>query len=108
MHPLTHMLLGWPLAHVVPLTRRDRALVTLAGIVPDLDGLALIPELLTRHGPHPLLWWSAYHAYGRSGRGWHQTEQEQYECRLAEHETRSTAISHGYASFTVCADYDLR
>ena len=61
MNPLTHMLLGWTLAQAVPLTRRDRALVTLAGVLPDVDGLGLVAELLTRDGPHPLLWWSAYH-----------------------------------------------
>jgi hypothetical protein len=41
MHPLTHALLGWPLVQAVPLTRSDRALVTLAGVIPDVDGLAL-------------------------------------------------------------------
>ena len=57
MHPLTHTLIGWSLAHAVPLTRRDRALVTLAGMIPDIDGLGLVFELLTRQSPHPLLWW---------------------------------------------------
>ena len=33
----------------------------LAGIVPDLDGLGAIPELLTRHSAHPLLWFSEFH-----------------------------------------------
>jgi inner membrane protein len=61
VHPLTHTLIGWTLAHGVPLTRRDHALVTLAGVIPDADGLGLVAELLTRHGAHPLLWWSAYH-----------------------------------------------
>jgi hypothetical protein len=61
MHPLTHMLLGWTLANTVPLTRRDRALVTLASVVPDIDGLGLVAELLTRHSAQPLLWWSTYH-----------------------------------------------
>jgi inner membrane protein len=61
VHPLTHTLIGWTLAHAVPLTRRDRALVTLAGVIPDVDGLGLVAEILTRNRPHPLLWWSAYH-----------------------------------------------
>jgi hypothetical protein len=61
VHPITHLLIGWTLAQVVPLTRRDRRLVTLAGVVPDIDGLGLIAELLTRDSPHPLLWWSASH-----------------------------------------------
>jgi hypothetical protein len=61
MNPLTHALLGWTLAQVVPLTRRDRALVTLAGVVPDIAGLGVVAELLTRDRAHPLLWWSEYH-----------------------------------------------
>jgi inner membrane protein len=61
VNPLTHTLIGWTLANGVALTRRDRALVTLAGVIPDVDGLGIVAELLTRNGPHPLLWWSAYH-----------------------------------------------
>ncbi len=41
--------------------RKDRAIVTLAGVAPDIDGLGIIPELLTRHSTHPLLWFSIYH-----------------------------------------------
>ena len=44
-----------------PLNRRDRALVTVAAVAPDLDGLGIIPELLTRHGQHPLFWFTEYH-----------------------------------------------
>jgi hypothetical protein len=30
-------------------------------VAPDLDGLGIIPELLTRNTSHPLLWFSQYH-----------------------------------------------
>jgi len=40
---------------------RERAVVTLAGVAPDVDGLGLIAEVLTRHAAHPLNWWSDYH-----------------------------------------------
>ena len=43
------------------LTARDRALITLAGVVPDIDGLGAIPEVLTRNSAHPLEWFSRYH-----------------------------------------------
>jgi inner membrane protein len=33
----------------------------LAGIVPDIDGLGIVPEFLTRHSAHPLLWFSRFH-----------------------------------------------
>lgn len=36
-------------------------MVTLAGVVPDIDGLGVIVELLTCDRAHPLLWWSEYH-----------------------------------------------
>jgi inner membrane protein len=61
MSPVTHFLSGWVLANLVDLGRRDRALVTLACVVPDVDGLGIVPELLTRHSAHPLLWFSQYH-----------------------------------------------
>src|SRR5579863_10475211 len=61
MSPVTHFLSGWVLANGAKLERRDRALVTLACVIPDVDGLGIIPELLTRHSAHPLLWFSLYH-----------------------------------------------
>jgi hypothetical protein len=36
------------------LNRRERAAVTLSGMIPDVDGLGAIPEVLTRHSAHPL------------------------------------------------------
>jgi len=61
MSPVTHFLTGWVFANCFALERRDRALVTLACVAPDIDGLGIIPELLTRNSIHPLLWFSLYH-----------------------------------------------
>jgi len=61
MSPVTHFFSGWVFANFFDLHRRDRAMVTLACIAPDVDGLGIIPELLTRSSPHPLLWFSLYH-----------------------------------------------
>ena len=61
MSPVTHLLTGWVLATAAGLDRRERAVVAMAAVVPDLDGLGAIPELLTRHSEHPLLWFSQYH-----------------------------------------------
>lgn len=61
MSPVTHFLSGWVLANCVQLDHRDRAIVTLACVVPDVDGLGIFPELLTRNFPHPLLWFTLYH-----------------------------------------------
>ncbi len=61
MSPVTHFLTGWVFANCFRIERKERALVTLACVAPDLDGLGIIPELLTRNSAHPLLWFSQYH-----------------------------------------------
>jgi len=61
MSPVTHFLSGWVLANCARLDRRDRAIVTLACVIPDIDGLGIIPEVLTRNSAHPLLWFTLYH-----------------------------------------------
>ncbi len=61
MNPVTHFFISWDAANIVSLERRDRALVTVAGIIPDFDGFGIIPELLTRNSVHPLFWWTDYH-----------------------------------------------
>jgi hypothetical protein len=61
MSPVTHFLTGWVFANCARLDRGDRALVTLASVAPDIDGLGIVPELLTRTSHHPLLWFSLYH-----------------------------------------------
>ena len=61
MNPITHFLTGWALANTVDLDRRDRAIVTVAGAIPDIDGIGIVPELLTSHLNHPWTWGSDYH-----------------------------------------------
>jgi len=61
LSPATHYLLGWLVANANGFTRRERAAITLAGVAPDLDGLGIVPELLTRHNARPLNWFSDYH-----------------------------------------------
>src|SRR5260370_2889826 len=61
MSPVTHFLTGWILANSASLSRRERALVTLAGVVPDIDGLGIGADYLTRDSRHPLEWFSTYH-----------------------------------------------
>jgi len=59
--PVTHFLTGWVLANGASLNRRERGAVTFSAVAPDLDGLGAIPEILTRHSAHPLVWFSTYH-----------------------------------------------
>jgi hypothetical protein len=61
MSPVTHFFSGWVFANCAKLDRKDRALVTIACVIPDIDGLGIIPELLTRNSAHPLLWFTLYH-----------------------------------------------
>lgn len=61
MSPITHFLLGWLVANVRPLEKRERALVVFAGVAPDIDGLGIVAELLTRNSKQPRLWWTEYH-----------------------------------------------
>ena len=62
MSPITHFFVGWAVANSVPtLEKRDRAWITLASVVPDIDGIGIVAEILTRNSTRPLNWWSDYH-----------------------------------------------
>jgi len=61
MNPITHLLLGWGLANSAPLDRRERACVTLASVVPDLDGLGIIVDVATWSSAAPTELWGTYH-----------------------------------------------
>lgn len=61
MNPASHLLISWTLANAVGIPRRDRFLVTLTGVIPDIDGVGIIAELLTENTSMPLIWYSKYH-----------------------------------------------
>jgi membrane-bound metal-dependent hydrolase YbcI (DUF457 family) len=61
MHPISHLLIGWTLAEGARLEKRDRMLVTLASVIPDLDGLGVIPDILTEKSRHPLDLYGEFH-----------------------------------------------
>lgn len=48
MSPITHFLAGWVILERTQATPRDKALVALAGIAPDLDGLGIVVDFATR------------------------------------------------------------
>jgi len=70
MSPVTHFFLGWAVANSAKLDRRERAIVTVAGVAPDVDGLGIVAELLTRNSETPLRWWSEYHHVLGHNLGW--------------------------------------
>ena len=61
MNPVTHLFIGWLVANTAPLGRKDRAIVTLASVIPDVDGLGIIADVITRSASEPLHWWSRFH-----------------------------------------------
>ena len=62
MNPITHFSVGWLVANTSDtLNQRERAAITLAGVAPDIDGLGIVAEVLTRNSENPLLWYSNYH-----------------------------------------------
>ncbi|MBL8382873.1 MAG: metal-dependent hydrolase [Burkholderiales bacterium] len=48
MSPITHFLVGWSALERALPARRDKALVALAGLAPDLDGLGIVVDFATR------------------------------------------------------------
>ena len=61
MSPITHLLISWSVANISKINRRERALVTLAGVVPDIDGAGLIIDVFSHGSDQPLQLWSMYH-----------------------------------------------
>lgn len=50
MNPITHGLAAWVLLANAPreTTRRERVIVTAGGLIPDVDGVGAVPDVLTR------------------------------------------------------------
>ncbi|MDD2321509.1 MAG: hypothetical protein PHO83_15805 [Geobacteraceae bacterium] len=61
MSPVTHVLLSWSFSSIFPFERRDRVLVTLAGSIPDVDGIGLLWDLLSFRSGQPLELWLRFH-----------------------------------------------
>jgi inner membrane protein len=61
MSPVPHTLVSWLVANSASLGRRDRLLISMAGVLPDLDGLGAVAEIATRARSSPVFWWSEYH-----------------------------------------------
>ncbi len=67
MSPVTHLLISWGAAHAVPMSTRDRILVTLAGVLPDVDAFGLVIDLAARlTGKSLHLWDRFHHVFGHN------------------------------------------
>lgn len=63
MHVATHLLIGWTLAEHTTKSPRDRALITWASVVPDLDGLGLLVDALVQQFGGTMQWYDRFHHY---------------------------------------------
>lgn len=61
MNPVTHFLAGWLVANAGRLERRDRALVAVSGVIPDIDGLGIISAVTNWDSGHGLALYGEYH-----------------------------------------------
>jgi len=66
MNPITHLLVGWGTAELAPLPRRDRALVALAGVLPDFDGAGILVDFATGTAPSAGLYAQYHHVLGHN------------------------------------------
>lgn len=63
MNPVTHGLLSWLVGNLPrETTRRERVLVTVGGLIPDIDGVGAVPDLITRRlSETPTAFFHEYH-----------------------------------------------
>ncbi|MCI5146580.1 MAG: metal-dependent hydrolase [Candidatus Electrothrix sp. AR3] len=61
MSPISHCLIGWLVANTVQVGRRERMLITVSAVIPDMDGLVIIGDYFTRNTAGQLELWSTYH-----------------------------------------------
>ena len=61
MNPITHFLAGWAVGLPVDLSRRDRGLVVLASISPDVDALPILLDFAQGRRGDSLELWSRFH-----------------------------------------------
>lgn len=48
MSPITHFLVGWTVLERFHASNRDKAIVVFAGLAPDIDGIGIVIDFMTR------------------------------------------------------------
>ena len=62
MSPVTHFLISWSTGSAFAIGKKDRMLVTLAGTIPDIDGIGLLWDLPASHASGgDLVYWARFH-----------------------------------------------
>ena len=65
MNPATHLLIGWSIANTCNINRRERALVTIVGVIPDIDGAGFFIDFITSD-QYPSLYIKYHHILGHN------------------------------------------
>jgi inner membrane protein len=65
MSPITHFLAGWAVANAAKLNKRERMLVALAGVAPDVDGIGVVWDVLSRSGSYEF-YQKYHHVFGHN------------------------------------------
>ncbi len=61
MSPVTHLFMSWSIANICNINKRERLFVTLAGVIPDIDGAGIIFDFFQNTPDQPFQLWSKYH-----------------------------------------------
>lgn len=61
MHLATHLMLGWTVANIKPVDKRDRGLITLSGIIPEVEALGFFIILIMGDRDGAFRWYTQYH-----------------------------------------------
>lgn len=67
MNVVTHLLMGWAVAEHTVKTKRDKALVAWAGVMPDLDGLGLPIDWVCRALGYHTAFYEEFHRLALHG-----------------------------------------
>ena len=65
MNPATHLLISWSIANSCNIDRRERAFVTIAGVIPDIDGAGIFIDFFTS-SEFPYLYVKYHHVLGHN------------------------------------------
>lgn len=61
MTPGVHLVMSWLISNTIKVERRERVLITLGGVAPDLDGLGFLVDLYNRAQGHSSVLYVKYH-----------------------------------------------
>ncbi len=65
--PITHFLISWSIANSCDLSRKDRAIITLAGLAPDIDAAGIMIDFFIRSKEQPYqLYHQFHHIWGHN------------------------------------------